>query len=160
MNTKPGTRTKTQNRQMHGLAAQCGLSHEDLRDYAAEKTNGRTDSTSELSESEAAEVINHLKQVAPKREKPISELSRRTIQYYRQKSGVKAVPTEPQLSLIKHLAKNRGISDDGLKAICTRTLGHSKPRTSAEAGKIIEGLKAINARDLQHSTNDEMEVAA
>lgn len=132
---------------MHALASECGLSHEDLRDYAAQVTNGRCDSTSDLSEVEAQEIISHLQKVAPGRGKAVKEVARRTIQYHRQKTGVESLPTSTHTSFMWRLARERGISQDGLAAMCKRMLGHEKPLSTKETSKIIEALKAMNKRD-------------
>ena len=78
----PKLRTKAQNSKMFGLAAKCNLTHEDLRDWAADVSNGRTEKTSKLYIKEADTIINHLDALV----NPQKEWSPRTIRYHRQKS--------------------------------------------------------------------------
>ncbi len=140
----PKLRTKAQNSKMFGLAAKCGLTHDDLRDWAADVSNGRTEKTSKLYIKEADAIINHLDALV----NPKKEWSPRTIRYHRQKSGIKKIVSQKQTKYIDDLRRGRGISDDGLKSLCKKILnGNDHPRTSKEAGKIIEALKAMNARD-------------
>lgn len=140
----PKLRTKIQNSKMFGLAAKCGLAHEDLKDFAAEISDGRTEHTSELTVKEADEIIHRLEKVV----QPKATVAPRTIQYHRQKFGVKRIAEPSQLDLMESLARQRGIGDDGLEKLCRRMLkGNPRPRTTSETNKIIEALKAMNARD-------------
>ncbi|MDQ3322426.1 MAG: hypothetical protein M3525_08365 [Acidobacteriota bacterium] len=139
----PKLRTKIQNSKMFGLMSKCGLTHDDLRDYAAEVSNGRTEHTSELYISEADKIIHRLEAVAEPK-----EVSTRTVQYRRQKTGVKQIAQPSHLDLMESLARGRGITVDGLESLCRRTLnGNPRPRTTSETNKIIEALKAMNKRD-------------
>lgn len=138
----PKFRTKSQNSRMHGLASQCGLSHDDLREYADEISGGRTDHTSELYTTEADAIIHRLESVA--KPKPASP---RTVQYRRQKVGVKRIVSPLQTGLIEKLIHGRGISAEGERALCLRIIKKNEPLTTSDANKIIEALKAMNTRD-------------
>ncbi len=79
---------------------------------------------------------------------PKAAVAPRTVQYHRQKFGVKRIAEPSQLDLMESLARQRGIGEDGLEKLCRRMLkGNPRPRTTSETNKIIEALKAMNARD-------------
>lgn len=139
----PKLRTKIQNSKMFGLAAKCGVSHDDLREYAAEVSGGRTEHTSELYVGEADFIIERLETVVS----PKKQWSPRTIQYQRQKAGVKTIVSPEQKGKIEKLLRQRHIDADGYKSLCLRMLNHAEPHTTKEASAIIEALKAMNARD-------------
>lgn len=144
----PKFRTIAQNKQMFGLAAKAGLSHDDLRDWAADITNGRTDRTSEIYTYEAAKIINRLKAVAGPRGTP-----KRTESWRKRRSGIETIVPAKQIDLMVKLADGRGMSREGLKALCARMLKSSAgeplewPRTTRQCNAVIEALKAMNARD-------------
>lgn len=138
----PKLRTKSQNSKMFGLAAKCGLAHDDLRDYAAEISGGRTDHTSELYISEMDAIIHRLESVAQPKQP-----SRRTVNYRRQVAGVKQITTQPHLKMMNDLAQKRGMSADGLGDMSARVNdGERTPRTTKEVNNVIEALKAMNKR--------------
>ncbi len=140
----PKFRTLAQNSKMFGLASKCGLSHEDLRDYAADVSGGRTERTSKLYIAEADEIIHRLESaLKPKEQSP------RTIRYHRQKAGVVqlASAAPKHLKLMNDLAAKRNIGEQGLKNLCLRTIGKERPATTAETNKIIEALKDMAKRD-------------
>jgi len=140
----PKLRTISQNSKMFGLAAKCGLTHEDLRDCAAEISGGRTDHTSELYISEADQIIYWLEKLV----QPKPDVAPRTVNYHRQKLGVKQIAQPAHLDLMDSLARQRGITEEGLERLCRRMLkGNPRPRTTSETNKIIEAVKAMNARD-------------
>lgn len=144
---------------MHALAAELKITHGDLRSFAFEQSNGRTDHTSELTFDEAAQIIATLEKHAyqmrtirgehatPKKQTP----SRRTVQLRRQKAGIKSVPTAKQLKYIADLREMRQMTDAGWDSFANHTIGKTAPLTSKEAGKLIEGLKALNARTMAES---------
>ncbi|KAK0039534.1 DUF1018 domain-containing protein [Biomphalaria pfeifferi] len=135
-------RTLAQNKLMHGYAAKCGLSHDDLRDYASEISNGRTDHTSELYTHEAAEIIDRLQKIAEPQKTP-----RRTIQYRRRNAGVDQIVTADQLNLLNNLwFAKEGRTANGLEMLCNRIIKREKPRTTKECNKVIEAVKSMNNR--------------
>jgi hypothetical protein len=73
-----------QNKALFGLATKRGLSHDDLRDLAAEVSGGRVDHVSLVSFEEANEMIHRLGG------DPFdsSRTPRRTVNYRRQQAGV------------------------------------------------------------------------
>jgi hypothetical protein len=71
----------------------------------------------------------------------------RTLQYRRQKAGIKQMVQKSQLDLIVELATQRNWTADTLEGFCLTVCKHKKPRTTADANKVIEGLKAMNRRD-------------
>ncbi len=142
----PKFRTKAQNSRMHGLGGKLGLPHEDLRDFAFEYSNGRTDHTSELYIKEAANLINYLDSLA--NPKDANQLSQRTINYHKQKAGIGTIETQAQLKLINDLwFKYPHRTASGLESICLRTIKIEKPRTTKEGSKIVEAIKSMNARE-------------
>lgn len=145
-------RTTRQNSIMFGLAAKCGLTHDDLRDYAAEISQGRTDHTSELYATEAEEIISRLKGVAP-------QLARRTVQHRRQLAGIKQTHTVEQLDLMRDLAADCGLDEAGLKAFCQRQVGRDVPATTEETNKVVEALKGMKARGWKATKKTETEAA-
>lgn len=135
-------RTLAQNKLMHGYAAKCGLSHDDLRDYASEISNGRTDHTSELYTHEAAEIIDRLQKIAEPKKTPL-----RTIQYRRRNAGVEQIVTADQLNLLNNLwFAKEGRTANGLEMLCNRIIKREKPRTTKECNKVIEAVKSMNSR--------------
>lgn len=146
----PKFRTKQQNSRMFGLAAKIGLSHEDLRDYAADVSDGRTEHTSKLYINEAKEVIHRLEQLLPE-----NQVSRRTVNYRRQKTGVPQIVTPQHIKLMNDLwFKFSYRTASGLESICLKTIKVEKPRTTAECNKIIEAIKDMNRRERKRTFGD------
>jgi hypothetical protein len=136
-------RTKAQNSLMHGYASKCGLSKDDLRDYASEISNGRTDHTSELYTHEAAEIIDRLQKIVEPKKTPL-----RTVQYRRRNAGVDQIVTQDQLQKLNDLwFAKEGRTQNGLEMLTNRIIKKDKPRTTKECNKIIEAVKAMNSRD-------------
>jgi hypothetical protein len=139
----PKFRTKQQNSRMFGLASKCGLSHDDLRDYAAEVSNGRTDHTSELYTNEAQTIIKRLESIV--NPKPVS---RRTVNYRRQQAGIQQIATQKHLKLMNDLAAKRKLSEEGLSDLSARVNdGNREPRTTKEVNRVVEALKDMIRRD-------------
>lgn len=115
-----------------------GLDHDQLRDVVESETR-RTRSIAELTHREAEAVLRKLK--------GNGFVSLRTIQYHRKKQGVQQVVQQEQLDLIAALASQRHWPAETLLNFCKRQCGHTKPRTTSEANKVIEGLKAMNRRE-------------
>lgn len=139
----PKFRTNAQNSLMFGLAAKAGVSHDDLRDWTAEITAGRTEHTSELYYSEAVEIIDRLQKLFNPDQTP-----RRTVNYRRQKTGVEQIVTPDHLQKMVDLwfAKKERTSS-GLESLCLRVIKLEKPRTAKECSKVIEAIKAMNSRE-------------
>lgn len=143
-------RTKGQNSLMFALANQVGVTHNDLKDWTFEITNGRTEHTSELYYSEAVKIIDRLQSYVKKQ---TGKVSQRTIQYRRQQAGIKQIVTQDQLDKIQREWKEvEGRTPSGLESLCFRILKYDKPRTTADANKVIEAIKSMNKR-AQNSTN-------
>lgn len=132
-------RATSQIRAIFAQGHKCGLDDEGIRDVV-ESVTRRTRSIRELTHAEAEAVI---KQIKGNEFIPL-----RTLQYHRQKQGVKQLATRAQLDLIAQLASQRaGWTAQTLVDFCKRQCGHHLPRTTDEANKVIEGLKAMNRRD-------------
>lgn len=119
-------------------ARRVGLDGESLRDVI-ESVTRRTRSIKELTHAEAEAVIRKLKGNA--------FVSLRTIQHRRRKEGVGQVVQPAQLRLIGDLASQRNWSAETLLDFCERQCGHTRPRTTGDANKVIEGIKAMNRRE-------------
>lgn len=155
----PKFRTKIQNRKMFGLAAKCGLGHDELKSCAFMVSGGRTDHTSKLYTTEADEIIRQLEAKLG-----VKEPSRRTVQHRRQEANVPQLPTAPHTKLMNDLARKRGIGEAGLASLCRKTLRAGDvsltdkqclPRTTAETSEIIEALKSMNKRDRNRAPKKE-----
>lgn len=146
-------RTTDQNSRMHGLASERGVGRDGLHELAAEITNGRTESTSQLSFDEANRVIERLggEPLPPAGAAP---LSIRSQQSRRQKAGVKQIVSASQLELMQQLWHARaGRTRDGLKALCRKVnKGLDRPRTTEQCNRVIEAIKSMNKRPLKEAS--------
>lgn len=115
-----------------------GLDHEALREMA-ESITRRTRQLRELTHAEAESLLRQLR--------GRDFVSLRTIQYRRQQGGIEQVVRPGQIKLIAKLASQRAWSSEALLKFCQRQCGFSRPRTTAQANKIIEALKSMNKRD-------------
>jgi len=114
-----------------------GLDHEALGDMA-ESVTRRTRHLSELTHTEAEALLRKLKGQG--------FVPLRTLQYRRRKQGIEQLVQQSQLDLIAALASQREWSAETLLKFCKRQCGHTTPRTTRQANKVIEGLKAMNLR--------------
>lgn len=133
-------RTLRQNNALHDLLNKRGFTGDDKAEMVFDVTGGRTEHSSEMSVEEANVMIERLGGV------PVT-MSRRTIQYRRQKAGVKTIVTPEQTGKIERLLQQRNIDGDGYKSLCNGMFKHDEPHTSKEASAIIEALKAMISRD-------------
>lgn len=142
-NARP--KTTLQLRAIFGEARKCGLDNDALHELVASvlvstgSGSDRVASIKELSYTEAERVIERLKGK--------SFVPRRTLQYRRQKAGIKQVVQEGQLQKIAELASQRQWSPESLVKFCKRQCGHHPLRTTEDANKVIEALKSMNKRD-------------
>jgi hypothetical protein len=136
-------KTTAQLRAIFGLGRKRRCTDEDLRELAYDVTSGRIERLSQLSFDEANSMITRLGGDAF----TTSRVPRRTVNYHRQQAGVKQIAQSAHLHKMQELADGRGITEEGLKNLCRRMLGHYRPLTTSETNKIIEALKAMNARD-------------
>lgn len=146
-------KTKPQLRAIFGLGRKLGCTDDDLRELAFDVSKERVERLSQLSFDEANAMISRLGGDPFTR----SYVPRRTENYRRQQAGVKQIAQSRHLNLMNDLARGRGISEEGLRNLCRRMLGHYRPLTTDETNKIIEAIKAMNARDAK---NAKREVAA
>ena len=140
---KKQSKTTAQNRAIFKLKEQRGLTHEDLRDLCAEVSNSEICFVHDLDFETANKIIHRLGGVLFSN---TDNRSRRTVQRLRQQAGVPQVASKPHLKLMRDLASKRGITPDGLRAICQHTIKKNQPVTTAETNKIVEALKSINRR--------------
>lgn len=122
-----------------GLKNKLGMSDELLRETVLSVTN-RTDHISQLTSVEADHVIAHLQ---GNDHKPAP---RRTVLHRRKRAGVKQVAQPAHLDLMRSLARQRGMSDEGLEQLARRICKCYPPRTTSDTNKVIEALKAMNRR--------------
>ena len=143
MNERP--KEYSQVRAIWAIAREKGIDSDLLHEIVAEvlvstgSGSDRVASISALTYSEANRVIERLKGNA--------YVPLRTLQARRQRAGVKQVVTREMLKKITELAAQRNWSVMSLRNFCIRQCGHSKPRTTEDANKIIEALKAMNKRE-------------
>lgn len=144
-------KTNRQNRAIFKLKEQRGLTHDQLRELCAEESDGQICFVHDLDFETANRVIHRLGGT------PFAAAgqSRRSVQRRRQKAGVRQLATKPHLKLMRDLAAKRGITSNGLKAICQQTIKNDAPATTAETNKIIEALKSINKRAARPQTQKE-----
>lgn len=135
----PQPKSTQQVRKIFGLSRSIGMGDELLRD-TVESVIKRTRHISELTKSEADQVIDHLLSRS-------GQTPRRTVHYRRAKAGVEQVVQQGQLNLIAELASQRNWSAEALKNFCIRQCGHFPLRTTKDANKVIEALKKMNRRD-------------
>lgn len=148
----PKYRTKFQNSKLHGIAGKLGLTKDDLHEHAYALTDGRTEHTSDLTIKECDQLINYLENLLPAAK--TAQPSRRTIQHHRQKAAVKTLATPTHIDFLNNLARQRGMTKEGLQRLCLRMIKLEKPRTSNDCNKIIEAIKAMNARDASQETQE------
>jgi hypothetical protein len=123
-----------------GLARKNGLSDELLHETVLSVTK-RTDHISLLTSREADLVIAHLKG------KDYKPTPRRTVQHRRNRAGIKQVAQPAHLDLMHSLARQRGMSNEGLERLSTRVCKCYPPRTTSDTNKVIEAIKAMNRRE-------------
>lgn len=146
---KPGTRTKLQNTAIWGRKAERAISAENFRALVLNVSQGRTESSKELSFNEANKLIEEMGGV------PINA-GKRTRQRKAQQAGVVSLPSASQLELLRALATQRwgaAHAEKTLAKFCEArsVLGHAQPRTSKEAVKVIEILKRKNALETEEA---------
>ena len=122
--------------QLHEIVADVVTQDAILRHAAPHKN---PESIKSLSYAEAERVIQRLK--------GHSFVPLRTLQYRRQRAGVKQIITRDQEEKIAALASQRHWSAETLVNFCKRQCGHHPLRTTVDANKVIEALKAMNKRE-------------
>jgi len=130
-------KTVAQVRAIYGVAKSKGIDSDTLHELVCGLT--RKSSIAALTYTEAERVIQRLK--------GRSFVPLRTLQYRRQKAGVKQLVQQTQLDLIAQLAAQRQWTNYSLTAFCLKVCKRSRPLTTDEANKVIEGLKVMNRRD-------------
>lgn len=149
-------RTLKQNRIIHALLNKYGCSTDDKAEMVYDITQGRTESTKEMYESEADVMIRRLGGST----QPVSRKSRRTVNYQRQKMGVAQLITKKQEDYLRDLVKKRNISEPGLRSLCEKIIKKSFPRTTKDGNKVIEALKSMIRRDANPNTSTSKKEAA
>lgn len=144
-------KTNEQIRRMFGLASRPAKEagrepKEFLEDLAIDVSGGPVERLSCLTFGQANEIIRRLGG-EPLNPPGSNGGPRRTVSYRRRAAGIVQIATAAQLRLLNDLAAGRGITDAGLKNLCSKMIKKPAPRTTLEANKIIEAIKAMNARD-------------
>ena len=133
-------RTAQQNKVFHSLLAKRGFDTEAKAEFVFELTKGRTEHSSEMTIEEMNFAIEKLG--GSMTQKPT-----RTVNYHRQKTGVKAIITPEQNYKINQLSNKRGMTAEALEKLCLRTIKRERPQTTEQGKKIIEALKSMIERD-------------
>lgn len=140
-------RTKLQNSHIHALKNKNHISDDNYRAAVLAVSNGRTDTSKELTQKEADELIVKLGGNLPTHGRATKPAKRPA------KSNVVALVSEGQKRLIGQLATRRWGKDytAPLQALCNspRVLNKPYPKTQKEAQRLIETLKAMNKRPEQ-----------
>ena len=152
----PKKRTLAQNSKMFGIAAKLGIPHDDLQDMAFKVSDGRTEHTSELFIKECDQIIKFLEDKLPKEKTP-----QRTVNYRKQKAGIKTVPSAKAKKYLRDLwFEFPHRTPDGLKSMCLKSFGHSYPHTAQENSALIEAVKSMNEREDGKINNSKLKEAA
>ena len=135
-------RTKLQNAIIHQRRNVTKITDENYRVLVFNLTNGRTETSAEMTTQEADELIKALGGVPPVR-------SRRTQQRRNKAAGVIGLITPAQTATLNALAEARWGTDytKPLAALCQRMHRRNAPHTSKQAQSLIEAIKAMQARD-------------
>lgn len=135
-------RTKLQNASIHQRRSVTKITDENYRVLVFNLTNGRTETSAEMTTQEADELIKALGGVPPVR-------SRRTQQRRNKAAGVIGLITPAQTQTLNALAEARwGVNfAQPLQSLCQRMHRRKSPRTSKQAQSLIEAIKAMQARD-------------
>lgn len=140
MSTNLKLKSTGQVRCIFGLARQKGMDKDLLHETVLSVTK-RTERISLLTYVEADAVIAHLKG------KDYIPTPRRTVQHRRKRASVQQIAQPAHLDLMHSLARQRGMSDEGLEQLSNRIIKHFPPRTTSETNKVIEAIKAMNRRE-------------
>lgn len=116
------------------------MTDSDFREWIFDLTNGKSESSSDLSFEQKNHIISKLGGT------PFESKQKRRTQYF---TNVKKMITADQKAKIEDLCIVRGMSSDGLKSLCTRMLKKAYPTTVQEGQKVIEAIKAMIERDAQ-----------
>lgn len=135
-------RTKLQNSIIHARRKVRGISDEYYKTLVFNISNGRTETSADLSVEEADRLISALGGVPPAH-------SRRTQQRRNKAAGVIALITPAQTQTLNALAEARWGTDYAkpLSALCQRMHRRNAPHTSKQAQSLIEAIKSMQARD-------------
>lgn len=136
-------RTPKQNAIIHKLKNSNGISDENYRALIARLSEGRTETSAELTRDEADALISELGGTPPPR-------TRRRGKGSRQRSNVEKLMSPPQWALLQHLAEERwgaASAPMGLHNFLSGQIGKGKPHTSREASRMIQALRGMNARE-------------
>lgn len=140
-------------RAIFGLARKRGLDKPDLEALAAETAG--VSRLSRLSFKDANRLIVRLGGEPFPLVSPVADTTpRRTVNYRRQKAGVVALASPRHLEYLETLARNRGITPQGLDRLCMRMLRSRRPRTARGCNAVIEAIKSMMARDKASGGSD------
>lgn len=119
------------------------MSDEDFRVWIFDLTNGKSESSSDLS----FEQKNHIIEKLGGRAFTKPNKSRRTENHNKQKAGIETLVTPTYMDALRRRWREiEGRTDEGLAALCLRIVKANKPRTMAECSKVIEAVKSMNSR--------------
>lgn len=136
-------RTLAQNNIIHGLLGNFGFDREAKAEMVLDITQGRTESSKEMTFDEANVMIKRLdgRPIFAARKAP------RTEQLDRQIAGIKRIASAKHRNLMELKARRRGISPEGLGDLSASVnKGIRNPRTTEEVNRVIEAIKAMDKR--------------
>lgn len=119
------------------------MSDSDFREWIFDLTNDKSESSSDLTFEQKNHVIEKLGG------RPFTKptKSRRTENHNKQKAGIDTLVTPTYMDAMrKRWREIPGRTDEGLEALCLRTIKAAKPRTMKECQKMIEAIKSMNLR--------------
>lgn len=143
---KTKKRSKTVEQIQHGAMwalVRKNMTDAEFREWIYDLTNGKSESSSELNFDQKNFVIEKLGG------RPFSKpaQSRRTENHRKQKAGIETLVTSTYLDAMRNRWREiDGRTDEGLEALCLRTIKVSKPRTMNECKKMVEAIKSMNKR--------------
>lgn len=140
--------TKLQKSIIHALKNKAKIKDEYYRTLIFNLSNGRTDTSKELTTVEANKLIKELGGTPPQSG---NGCSRRTQQRRNQKAGVVGLITPAQTTALNALAEARWGVNYGqpLQSLCQRMYRRKSPHTSKQAQSLIEAIKAMQQRDAE-----------
>ncbi len=150
--SKPATKQPWQLRAAFALAKRVGIDKDQLEAIAGDLSHGRTFRLSQLSYTEANQLIVRLGGDPDQRHSAPAKRRRRaprTERHLRQRAGVKQIVQQRHVDLLNELAAERwGVAYAApLRSLAERMRIPYPCRTTDETNKLIEAIKAMNARD-------------
>ncbi len=141
-------------RAIFSLAKDRGVDKDQLESIAGDLSGGRTFRLSEISYTEANQMIRRLGGDTDHRR---PQAAPRTVRHHRQKAGIKQIAQHSHVELLHDLAAIRwGVAfASPLRRLADRMRVQYPPHTTEQTNKLIEAIKAMNAREAAHAVADQ-----